>query len=331
MNRPKRISYVFMGLLLILVGVLHLATPLLTAMFCYFALSKLSFWNRKWLGMILFVLVLSGTIYGLYAFGRHAYVVLPKIAQSSIPPIIEFFEKHGIDLPTPNSASLKAWAVETVKSKLAGLGTYARSAAVEIVAFVIGLVVSCSLFLSNRYKPALAEGEIGDNLYTATVNEIMERFSSFYSSFGQVMGAQIVISLINTACTSMFLLANDYKNTPLIIVLTFLCGLLPIIGNLISNALIVVMGFTISPETALFALVFLVVLHKMEYFLNSKIVGQRIQNPMWLTLLGLVLGEKLMGIPGMILAPPILHYVKIEMSKNKLVSAPAGTRAGPDA
>jgi predicted PurR-regulated permease PerM len=34
-----------------------------------------------------------------------------------------------------------------------------------------------------------------------------------------------------------------------------------------------------------------------------------------LTLLALILGERLMGIPGMILAPVILHYIKVETSK----------------
>src|SRR5256886_2972897 len=103
-----------------------------------------------------------------------------------------------------------------------------------------------------------------------------------------------------------------------IIVLTFLCGLLPIIGNLMSNTLIVGVGFTLSPQMALFALIFLILIHKLEYFLNSKIIGDRIKNPMWLTLIGLVLGEKLMGIPGMILAPVVLHYIKVEASKNKI-------------
>jgi len=69
---------------------------------------------------------------------------------------------------------------------------------------------------------------------------------------------------------------------------------------------------------AFIALIFLVVIHKLEYFLNSKIIGDRIKNPMWLTLLGLVLGEKLMGIPGMILAPVVLHYIKVEASRNKV-------------
>ena len=63
------------------------------------------------------------------------------------------------------------------------------------------------------------------------------------------------------------------------------------------------------------ALAFLVIIHKIEYFLNSKIIGRRIQNPMWMTLLGLILGERLMGVPGMILAPVILHYIKMETSR----------------
>ena len=32
----------------------------------------------------------------------------------------------------------------------------------------------------------------------------------------------------------------------------------------------------------------------------------------WFTLLALVLGERLMGIPGMILAPVVLNYLKME-------------------
>jgi predicted PurR-regulated permease PerM len=96
---------------------------------------------------------------------------------------------------------------------------------------------------------------------------------------------------------------------------TFLCGLLPVVGNLVSNTVIVAIGFTVSPKMALWALVFLVVIHKLEYFLNSKIVGWRTRNPLWLTLLGLLVGERLLGIPGMILAPVVLNYIKLETSR----------------
>ena len=68
------------------------------------------------------------------------------------------------------------------------------------------------------------------------------------------------------------------------------------------------------PETGdLRACVFLVVIHKLEYFLNSKIIGDRIRNPVWLTLIALIIGERLMGIPGLILAPVVLNYLRVEM------------------
>ena len=157
------------------------------------------------------------------------------------------------------------------------------------------------------------------------VRELVVRVELFYASFARVIGAQIIISTLNTALTSGFLIWNDYPFAVVIIVLTFLCGLLPIIGNILSNTLIVAVGFTISPRMALTALIFLVVIHKLEYFLNSKIIGDRIKNPMWLTLIGLVIGEKLMGIPGMILAPVVLHYIKVEASRNKANETPSGS------
>jgi predicted PurR-regulated permease PerM len=96
---------------------------------------------------------------------------------------------------------------------------------------------------------------------------------------------------------------------------TFLCGMLPVVGNLVSNSVVVGLALTRSPGLALTALIFLIVIHKLEYFLNSKIVGDRIQTPLWLTLLGLIIGERLMGVPGMILAPVVLNYLRLEGSK----------------
>jgi predicted PurR-regulated permease PerM len=115
--------------------------------------------------------------------------------------------------------------------------------------------------------------------------------------------------------TAIFVSAVSLPYAPVVIGITLLAGLLPIVGNLISNAIIVGITFMKSPQMAIAALVFLIVLHKLEYFLNSKIIGERIKNPVWLTLLGLVLGERLMGIPGMILAPVVLNYLKIEASQ----------------
>jgi predicted PurR-regulated permease PerM len=162
-----------------------------------------------------------------------------------------------------------------------------------------------------------------DSLYAITAREIAVRFVTFYRSFAVVMGAQIMISVVNTLLTAVFLFWGGFPYAPVLVACTFLCGLLPIIGNILSNTLITGVALTISPKMALLALIFLVTIHKLEYFLNSKIIGHRIKNPMWLTLLGLLLGEKLMGIPGMILAPIVLHYIKVEASQARGLAEPS--------
>jgi predicted PurR-regulated permease PerM len=154
---------------------------------------------------------------------------------------------------------------------------------------------------------------VQNNLYSVCCNEVSTRFRDFYRSFATVMGAQITISLINTLLTSIFLLAVRLPHAPLLIAITFLCGLVPIVGNLISNTIIVFAALTVSLKLAISALVFLVVIHKLEYLLNSKIIGDRIRNPVWLTLVALIIGERLMGIPGLILAPVVLNYLRVEM------------------
>src|SRR2546425_3717258 len=318
MSKPARISYAIMALLLALVGMLHMATLALTTLFGYFALRQFSFGRGKALGVTIYIIAVTAIAYGLFYFSRKAYKTLPEIADTTIPAVVNFAEKQQIELPFTDYASLKTLALSEVTDKVANVGRYARAAVLQFAMLIIGLVVAVSLFVSAKWEADDDPDVVKGSLYSTVVRELGVRFQTFYSSFAKVIGAQITISSINTVLTAVFLIWNGYHYVMVIMVLTFLCGLLPIIGNIMSNTLIVGVGFTVSPKVALMGLLFLVVIHKLEYFLNSKIIGDRIKNPMWLTLLGLVLGEKLMGIPGMILAPVVLHYIKVETSRNKV-------------
>jgi len=318
MSKPARISYAIIALLLALVGMLHLATLALTTLFGYFALRQFSFGRSKALGVTIYIIAVTAIAYGLFYFSRQAYKTLPEIANTTIPAVVNFAEKQGIELPFTDFASLKTVALGEVTDKVANVGRYARAAVLQFAMLMIGLVVAVSLFVSAKWEVDDDPDVVKGSLYSTVVRELGVRFQTFYTSFAKVIGAQITISSINTLLTAVFLIWNGYHYIMVIIVLTFLCGLLPIIGNIMSNTLTVGVGFTVSPKVALFALIFLVLIHKLEYFLNSKIIGDRIKNPMWLTLVGLVLGEKLMGIPGMILAPVVLHYIKVETSRNKV-------------
>jgi predicted PurR-regulated permease PerM len=320
MTNPRRISYLMMALALVLIGWFNLGVLVLTVFFGYFALEKFSFGRSKILGLLIYIVMVVGIGCGFFVFSHRVYKALPEIADRTIPAVVEFAEKKGIELPFSDYASLRTAALAEVKDKVSNVSRYAREAVFQAALIIIGIVVAASLFLDARWGTESDPQTAPDSAYAHVVRELATRFETFYRSFCKVMGAQIIISIINTGLTAIFLVWNGFPYALVIIVLTFLFGLLPIIGNLMSNTLVVGVAFTMpnGPQEALFALVFLIVIHKLEYFLNSKIVGDRIKNPMWLTLLAIVLGEKLMGIPGMVLAPIVLHYLKVEASHHKV-------------
>ena len=326
MTRTSKISYALIFSMIVLVGALGMATPLITALFSYFSLAKLSFTRNKWMTTGLFAVLVVGVFYLFGFFLKEAFETLPKIVSESIPLIIEYAHKNEIKLPFEDAVSLKSVALATVKEELGYIGNFAKIATKEFVFLVIGLVVAASIFLNPTMDLDRGRHRIQPNLYSVVCDEVSARFLGFYQSFATVMGAQIIISVINTSLTGIFLLSVSLPYTGVVIGITFLCGLLPIIGNLLSNSIIVGIAFTISPKLAMGALVFLIVLHKLEYFLNSKIIGDRIRNPVWLTLLGLILGERMMGIPGMILAPVVLNYTKVEASGIEV--SPTGETCG---
>ena len=96
-------------------------------------------------------------------------------------------------------------------------------------------------------------------------------------------------------------------------------GLLPMIGNLVSNAVIVIVSLAHSPHVAMGSLAFLVVVHKFEYFLNARIVGERISAQSWELLLAMLVMEAAFGLPGVIAAPIYYACLKQELIDAGLV------------
>ena len=61
------------------------------------------------------------------------------------------------------------------------------------------------------------------------------------------------------------------------------------------------------------------VVHKLEYFLNARIVGGHIHAKTWELLLAMLLMESAFGLAGLVAAPIYYAYVKKELSDRRLV------------
>ncbi|GFO54111.1 hypothetical protein GMSM_11180 [Geomonas sp. Red276] len=197
-----------------------------------------------------------------------------------------------------NLSHAGVWGVRTVAHVLFGL--------------VIGAIAVLHRFQRDKPQPPLAAGLEG-------------RLGRLTEAFEKVVFAQVKISLLNTVLTTLYLAVIlplcgvHLPMVTLLILLTFVAGLLPVVGNLISNSIIVLLSLGESPAVALASVGFLLFVHKLEYFTNAKIVGGRVDASAWELLTAMLVLEAIFGMEGMIAAPIVYAWLKAELTEQGLV------------
>ena len=208
----------------------------------------------------------------------------------------------------------QVWLADYLKSQahaLAGLGTTGLHGGLLVY---VGLVVG-----------ALIKGTFLQPTYAPLRLEIRQRAGHFIEAFRQIVVAQFWIAAFNAFCTAVFLLVAlplfdiQMPYIGALVALTFFAGLIPIVGNLLCNGILALAGVSISPTVGLACLVFLVLIHKFEYFINAKVVGQRTCTAAWELLAVMFIGEAIFGITGLVAAPLYYAYVKKELQVTRLV------------
>ena len=111
---------------------------------------------------------------------------------------------------------------------------------------------------------------------------LVERLVGFKTSFKDVFVAQVKISTVNTLLTVLYL-------------------------------------FVALPAAGIVSLIFLVVIHKAEYFLNAKIIGEQVNAKAFELLLVMIIFEHLFGIGGIVLAPVCYAYLKKELISHQII------------
>ncbi|CAA3704437.1 putative permease [Candidatus Portiera aleyrodidarum] len=160
---------------------------------------------------------------------------------------------------------------------------------------------------------------------TPFTNALLQRSMILSNAFHNVVFAQLKISLVNTLLSAIFLLFcvpffNVYiPLTKTLILITFIIGLIPLIGNLISNILIFIVSLSVSFWVAVLVLTYLIAIHKLEYFLNARIIGFRINSNSWELLFAMLFFDAAFGFSGLIAAPMYYAYLKSELIKEKVI------------
>jgi predicted PurR-regulated permease PerM len=76
---------------------------------------------------------------------------------------------------------------------------------------------------------------------------------------------------------------------------------------------------SVSGWVGIASLTFLIVIHKLEYFLNAYIIGNQVRAHAWELLIAMLVMEAAFGLSGLIAAPIYYAYLKDELVSQKLV------------
>jgi len=307
------LAALFSGLLVY--SVVHFLAPLLG--------RKISSERARLLAVatlaIFTVALLTVAIWGLIAFFRsdagNVQVLLQRMADmmdSSRNQLPEWMGQYLPSDPDGVKGLITTWLREhAVEAKVMGEAA-GRTAAHLLIGMIIGALVALSETTHAHSQLPLAAA-------------LGTRIAKLSESFRRIVFAQVRIAAINTVFTAMYLLIAlplagiHLPLTKSMIAITFFAGLLPIIGNLMSNSIMVVIALSHSFQVAAVSLLYLIVIHKLEYFLNAKIIGSQIQARAWELLVAMLVIEAVFGLPGVVAAPVYYAYLKRELMDRGLV------------
>lgn len=266
-----------------------------------------------------FILAISAGIWGIVVYLRSDAGNL----QTLLKKLTDLIEASRQKLPTWVSTNLpedveglKRILTEGIKEHAGEAKILGQEAGHLIVHLLLGMIIGSML--------ALREATSAQN-YRPFAAALHQRVSNLAEMFHRVVFAQVRISLINTVFTGLFLavaLPLAGVHLPLIksmIAITFIAGLIPVVGNIISNTVIVIVSLSYSLEMAGISLAYMVIIHKLEYFLNARIIGSQVNAKAWELLTAILVMETLFGLPGVVAAPVFYSYIKKELSDRGLV------------
>jgi predicted PurR-regulated permease PerM len=315
----------FIGAALIFFAILHLqlVVVMYAGMLTYALVMKLSMQlinrgahshNSRLLAVVLVAVIVGATLvlggFALHLLLRSGLDVHELILQmSDILASARSWLPNVIGARLPQQEDLLANTGALLRTHAADIGTLGLGALKNIGYALIGILLG-SMFAIGTTTHPLALGPISRRL--------AQQLMAVEDAFWRVISAQIRISALNTLLTAIYLLVVlpafgvHLPLTKTLIAVTFLAGLLPVIGNLISNTAITVISLSQSLSVALGSLAFLILIHKLEYFVNARFVGAQINARPQEILVVMLVMERLLGPAGIVAAPVFYAWLKAE-------------------
>lgn len=336
----NNVTYIIMAIFLIGLFILKLMPALISGLVVFLIINQV---NKKLnshvksvyahnltllivsaLVVLLFTLIGIG-VYSSTQLGKGGLGAVSEEALSILTQIRTYLPESWWQYIPDNVLELKTKGLGFMKLHVADMVSFTSHSLKTLVEVILGMFIGAVVAFSFLHTDKDGTEPKFNFKQYPFMDELLNRITIFSNIFAKVVGAQVKISAINATLTATYLMIvlplcgikMPYATT--LVLCTFLFGLIPVLGNLMSNTLIVVISLLVSLKIAVASMVFLIVIHKLEYYINAKIVGSQIKTTIWELLIAMMIFQALFGVIGVVLAPVIYGYIKEELKFRQVI------------
>jgi predicted PurR-regulated permease PerM len=137
-----------------------------------------------------------------------------------------------------------------------------------------------------------------------------DRFESYseriLENFGKYLSGMVILAFFNSVYSLILLVATGVPGAFLIALAAFFITLIPLIGTVLTTAVMSILAFIHSPVSGVVVLILMLIYMQVEaYILTPKVMGKAVQVPGSVVLISALAGSTLFGLPGALVAIPI--------------------------
>ncbi len=214
-----------------------------------------------------------------------------------------------------NSAASK---IETASPKAIGATVLSLS---SVLLFLVFIIFDTFFLLFYRRLLLKFLVDIFKEKNAPIVYDIVEKVQSIIRKY--IIGLLLEMATVAIVCIGVFLLLG-IKYAILLGLITALFNIIPYIGIFTALLINVVITFATSAiaTKVLLVVITVVSMHLIDSnILLPLIVGSKVKINAFITLLGVVVGEMIWGIPGMFLSIPVIAILKIIFDRVEKLNA----------
>ncbi len=299
---------VFWGLITFLVIQSHTSQMFLAMLFTVAVLHLSEFIAEKYLtkdkskkiiSLILSASILSSVGYSLYLAFVFMGQDIGHLIEASQPAIKEALGEFGLEKNFQTISDLYTILIVFLKANI-GFITFSAGLLLKVI---IGIILGVVVHMSH------IDQQNTSNAWGSIVHTINSQCKVIYTSFRDIMSIQILISLMNTTIIAAMALGLTYviygQVLPywyVIIPLTAILSLIPVVGNIMINIILILATVQVSPTYVLVGLGLFLAIHKLELIVVGNKMNEKVNVPFIIVLFSMILGELLFhSMSGMML------------------------------